>query len=185
MRQLFVFFKKFALVILVLAIGLVAIPSSGVYAAGLQNETTPPITPSVSNVRLELLWARAQMVYQRQGFLLSMADNFIARAQNLIDKANSKGWDTSAVQAALDAFDSVIPAARAAHLPGTAIIANHTGFTMDGEVTDRTAALETTKSLVQVLKDTRTAMNGTGMSLRKAVKAFRDAHRLDQVPVTP
>ena len=45
-----------------------------------------------------------------------------------------------------------------------------------GKVTDRTTAIATTKSLAQVLKDTRTAMNGTWKALREAVQAFRQAH---------
>lgn len=185
MIKLASYFKKITLAILVLTLGLVALPTSGAFAAGLQDQTTPPANQALSNVRLEQAWARAQMVYHRQGSLLSLADGFIARAQNLIDKANGKGWDTSAVQAALDAFKSVIPAAKAAHLPGEAIIDNHNGFTSDGKVTDRAAAIATTQSLFQVIKDTRTAMNGTGRALRDAIKAFREAHHPGQAPVTP
>ncbi|MDP2994951.1 MAG: hypothetical protein Q8N46_07500 [Anaerolineales bacterium] len=102
-----------------------------------------------------------------------------------MDKANQKGWDTSTFQAALNAFAAVIPAAQSAHDPGAAIIASHNGFDADGKVTDRAAAFKTVKALSQVLKDTRTAMNGTGQALREAVKAFRDAHRPAQAPATP
>jgi hypothetical protein len=185
MKQLISFFKKFVLAILVLAVGLVALPASGVFAAGLSDETTPTATLPAGNLHLELTWAHAQTVYQRQGYLLSLADELISRAQILIDRANKKGGDTSSVQIALDAFNSVMPAAKAAHLPGSAIIAKHIGFNTEGKVTDRTAAVETAKSLVQVLKDTRTAMNGTGMALREAIKVFRDAPRSDQTPATP
>lgn len=185
MKKLASFFKKFVLAIVVLAVGLVALPASGVFAAGLPDETTPPATLPAGNLRLELVWSHAKTVYQRQGYLLSLTDDFIARAQILIDRANNKGWDTTAVQTALDAFNSVIPAAKAAHFPGAAIIASHNGFDAQGRVTDRTAAMVTAKSLVQVLKDTRATMNGTGRALREAIKAFRDAHRPDQSTVTP
>jgi hypothetical protein len=185
MKKLISIFKKIVLAIVVLAVGLVALPASGVFAAALPGETTPPATLPAGNLRLELVWAHAQTVYQRQGYLLSLADDFIARAQILIDRANSKGWDTSAVQTALDAFNSVIPAARSAHFPGAAIITGHNGFNAAGRVTDRTAAIETAKSLVQVLKDTRAAMNGTGRALRAVIKAFRDSHRPDQSTATP
>jgi len=177
MSKLIPFFKKFALVALVLAIGLAALPASSASAAGLQDETALP----ASNARLERIWARAQAAYQRQDDRLAKADEFFTKAQSLIDKANQKGWDTSAVQAALDALAAVIPAVKAAHDPGAAIIASHNGFSADGKVTDRAAAIETTKALVQVLKNTYTAMNGTGRALREAVRAFRDAHR----PATP
>jgi hypothetical protein len=194
MSKLIAFFKKFALTALVLAIGLVALPASSASAAGLQDETPPATTlpanevapvPARDNARLEKVWARAQTVYQRQSERLSKSDEFITRAQSLIDKANQKGWDTSVVQAALNAFSAVIPAAQAAHNPGVTIIASHNGFDADGKVTDQAAAVETVKALSQVLKDTRLAMNGTSHALREAVKAFRDAHRPVQAPATP
>ncbi len=136
--------------------------------------TRPTAQPD--NSRLEKVWAREQAIYQREGNRLANASNFIARVQTLIDKANQKGWDTSSVQAALNALSAVIPAVQAAHDPGAAIIASHAGFDANGKVTDRTTAIATAKSLAQVLKDTRIAMNGTGKALRAAIRAFRDAH---------
>ena len=188
------------------------VPVSARGAAGLQDETTPPANRPANGVvpvlakqsrflrispgsrtghwardyqRLEQIWARAQTAYQRQGDRLAKADEFLTKAQFLIDKANQKGWDTSAIKAALNAFTAVIPAAQAAHIPGAAIIASQNGFDADGKVTDCSAAVETVKALGQVLKDTRAAMNGTGQALREAVKAFRDAHRPVQAPATP
>jgi hypothetical protein len=185
MYTFFTFIKKFVLVFTILAIGLVAFPAVSVSAADFQDETTPPASQPSKTERLERIWARAQTVFQRQGFLLARADEFLSRAQILIDKANQKGWDTSAVQTALDAFAAVIPAAEAAHAPGAAIIASHNGFNSGGNVTDRAAAIETVKALVQVLKDTRASMDGTGQALRVAVKALRDAHRPELAPGNP
>lgn len=96
--------------------------------------------------------------------------------QALIDKATAKGWDTSGIQAALDALSAVIPAVQAAHDPGAAIIATHAGFDATGKVIDRTTAVATVKSLAQVLKATRSAMDGTLKALHEAVKAFRQSH---------
>jgi hypothetical protein len=203
MSKIIQFFKKFALAALVLAIGLTSLPAlgaSGVVpvsaqgAAGLQDQTTPSANQSTNgivpvsardNTRLEQIWARSQTAYQRQGNRLAKAEEFLTRAQSLIDKANQKGWDTSAIQVALDAFAAVIPAAQAAHAPGAAIIADHNGFNPNGKVIDRAAAIETVKTLVQVLKNTRLAMNGTGQALREAVKAFRADHKPTQSPITP
>lgn len=194
MSKLILFFKKFSLAALVLAIGLAALPAAGAAAAGLQDETTPPANqpangvipvPTRNNGHLEQIWAHAQNAYQRQSDRLAKADGFISKVQSLIDKANQKGWDTAAVQAALNAFSAVIPAAQAAHNPGAAIIASHNGFDANGKVTDRAAAVGTVKALGQVLKETHLAMNGTGQALREAIKAFRDAHQPTQAPATP
>jgi hypothetical protein len=177
---------KFVLAVLVLGLGLVALPVSGVGAsAGLTDEANPPSSDRVSNERLEKAWARVQTAYTRQGERLDKADEFIARVQTLIEKASARGWDPSAVQAALDAFAAVIPAAQAAHEPGAAIVASHAGFDENGKVTDRAAAIETVKSLGQVLKDTHAAMNGTGEALREAIRAMFEAHGGSESPALP
>jgi hypothetical protein len=164
--------KKIALVTLVLAIGLAAFPLTSASAAGSNDQTNP----HPGNPRLEKAWVHLQRAYQRQGNRLARSGNFIANVQGLIDKANTNGWNTSSLQDALDAFSAAIPAAQAAHDPGVAIIASHAGFDADGKVTDRATAITTVKSLSQVIKDTHTAMNGTGKALREAIKTFRDAH---------
>jgi hypothetical protein len=185
MRKLFSFSKKFALVFAILAIGLAAVPASGALAAGFKTGNTPPANDSLSNGRLDKMWARAQRVYNRQGFLLSLTGGFISRVQVLIDRATANGWDFSAVQSALNAFEEVIPAANTAHEPGAAIIAAHNGFGPDGKVTDRTAAIATINSLAQVIQNTRSAMNGTGAALKEAVRTFRANHPATQVTPTP
>jgi hypothetical protein len=174
-------FKKVIPAVLVLAIALAAFPLTGASAAGLNVQSN--VQPD--NTRLENLWVRQQATYQIQSNRLSNASTFIAKVQGLINKANSKGLDTSAVQAALNALSAVIPAVQAAQAPGAAIIASHAGFDASGKVTDRTTAIATVKSLSQVLKDTRTAMNGTLKALHEAVKAFRQANPHPAKTTTP
>ncbi len=177
------FLKKAFLAALVLAIGAAAILPAGASAAALNDDPIPPAAKA-DNIRLENTWARLQAIYQREGNRLAMADEFIAKVQALIDRANQKGWDTSLVQEALNAFASVIPAAQAAHDRGEAIIANHEGFNPVGKVIDRAEAINTVRSLAQVLKDTRAAMNGTGRALREAIRDFRQAHQPAAAPAT-
>ena len=193
MSAIIQFIKKLALAALVLTVGLASLPASSASAACLQDETTPPANQSVygmipvpaqDNARLEQIWARKQLTYLRQGDRLAKSGELLTRAQLLIDRANQKGWNTSAVQAALNAFAAVIPAAQAAHDLGAAIIASHYGFDANGTVTDRAEAVESVKALAQVLKNTRAAMNSTGLALREAVKAFRDAHKPTQPPAS-
>ena len=171
-------FKKIALAVLVLTIGMSAFPVAGASAAGLNDQTAP----QPDNSRLEKAWAREQAIYRREGTRLANSSIFIARIQTLVDKANQKGWDTSSVQAALNGLRGVIPAVQAAHASGAAIIASHSGFDANGKVTDRTAAIATVKALARVLKATRSAMDGTGIALRQAIRVLRDAHPR---PTTP
>jgi hypothetical protein len=170
--------KKFVLIALLMAICLAVFPVTAASAAG-QNGLA---NAQPEKNRLEKVWAREQAVYKRVDHRLNNANNFITKAQTLINKANGKGWDTSSIQAALNSVSAVIPAAQAALGPGAAIIANHAGFDTSGNVTDRATAITTTKSLAKILKDTHTAMNGTGKALHEAIKAFRAAHPR---PTTP
>jgi hypothetical protein len=124
MQTFFPFIKKFVLVFSVLAIGLVAFPAVSASAPDFQDKTIPPINQPFKTERLERIWLHAQTIYQRQGFLPYRADGFLSRAQIQLDNAHQKGWDTSAVQTALDALGAVIPAAGAAHAPGAAMISN-------------------------------------------------------------
>ncbi len=181
------FMKKFTLVLMVLAIGLAAFPLSGASAESLQEPQNPPAQPAAKPdyTRLEAAWAREQVLYEREGKLLDAAAGFIAKVQTLIDKANQKGWDTSAVQAALDAFEVVIPAAQAAHAPGAVIIDEHAGFNPNGKVVHPEEALETVKDLRQVLRNTRLAMDGTGKALLQAIREFRQSHRNPAPATTP
>lgn len=164
--------KKITLAVLVMAIVMAVFPITGASAAGLNNQANA----QGNYPRLEKIWAREQYVYKREGINLENASAFIVKVQTRIDAAKGKGWDVSAVQVALNALSAVIPAVQAAHAPGDAIIASHAGFDANGKVTDQATAKTTVKSLAKVLKDTRTAMNGTGKALRNAIKALREAH---------
>jgi len=171
-------FKKITLLALVLAIGLAILPFSGASA----EENTPPSGQPVSNERLEKAWARLQTAYATQSERLDKSAALIEKIETRIAQANARGWDTSAVQSALDAFVAALPNASAAHATGADLIASHAGFDADGKVTDRAAAVETAKALGQVVKSTRAAMNGTGDALKAAIKAFLETHDLAEIP---
>jgi hypothetical protein len=173
--------QKPLLILLILVTGLLAFPTAGALAAGPDSVGNPP-TGQPDPSRLENAWARQQQVFQRQGDRLSRAGELISKVQALIDKANGKGWDTSAVQAALTAFQSAVQDAQTVHAGGTSLIAAHAGFDANGKVTDRTQAIATVKALHQVILDTRAALNGTGRALIQALKDLRLAHKPASTP---
>lgn len=170
--------KKVTMAVLILGIGLAFLPAAGASAApDLRDEGNPPAGEKAAPGRLKQTWERLQEVYAAQGERLEKSGEFIARVQSLIDKAEARGLDTSAVQAALDALSAVLPAAQAAHEPGVGIIASHAGFDEKGNIEDMETALQTVRSLAEVLKDTRAAMGGTGEALRNALRAFLETNR--------
>lgn len=169
--------RKLSMAFVVLAVILAAIPLTTVGATGLADEGTPP-----DNTRLETIWAKQLAAYQRAETMLDRSNGMIAKVQSWIGKANEKGYDTSAIQAALDAYQAAIRDARPDLNSANGIVTSHKGFDDSGKVTDATEAIESIKGLGQHLKDVRAAMNGSGQALREAIQAFREAHRPTTTP---
>ena len=149
-------FKKSILVVLVTALALAALPLTNVYASGLNDSTNPPADGTqLSNERLERVWTRLQRVYERQGNILDRADRMAERFQNLIDRMNENGKDTTALQAALDAFEEALKEAHPVYESAKGIINSHQGFDSDGKVTDQEKAIETVKKLRDKMQEVR------------------------------
>jgi len=171
--------RLFALV-MVMVLGMAAMPFVIVSAAG-EYDPTPPPQGKISNERLERAWARQLRTYERMG----RTDGFVARVQKLIDRAKENGKDVSAVQAALDAFKAAAKEAQPIYESIKGIINSHQGFDNNGKVTDPEKAKETVKAMHEKFKEIRDAMNGTGKALHEAIKAFREANPRPQPTATP
>ena len=178
------FFSTTILFALVPALVLAAMPFAGVSAMGEKDPTAPP-TDKVSNERLEQAWARQLRAYDRLGNGFERADDFIAKAQDLIDRASQNGKDVTALQAALDAFEASIKEAHPIYESAKGIVNSHQGFDENGKVTDPEKARETVNSMSEKLKEIRAAMDGTFQALREAIKAFREANPRPQPTETP
>lgn len=168
--------KRYAMLVLVFALILGLVPMSTAYAAGSSIDDTPPTDPTVRIVQLSKVWERLQNAYERHGFRLERADNFIENLQSKIDQASQNGKDTAGVQAALDGFAQAIKDANPIHQHAKGVIASHKGFDADGNVTDRLLASETVQALGQNLKEVRDLVGDPFKLLRDALKAFREAN---------
>ena len=169
-------FKRMILIALVAVLSLSVLPISSVSASGLRDDATPPAKKEQSGERLEKVWARALRVNERVGKRFEQADKVIVRIQTLMDKANEKGMDTTAIQSALDAFSASVAEARPIYESAQAVIATHAGFDANGKVVDAEKALATVKSLGESLKEIRAQTTDKGKALREAIKAFREAN---------
>lgn len=172
-------FKKTVLFALVAALAVASLPFVSVAAQGA-NDPTPP-TGEVSNEKLEQAWARQLKAYERMG----KTEEFVAKAQQLIDRAGAKGKDVAAVQAALDAFVDATKDAKPVYESAKGIINSHQGFDSNGKVTDAAKAKETVKAMHEKMQEIRTAMDGTGKALHEAIKAFREANPRPEKTPTP
>ncbi len=178
MKTISSLFKKSLLLALVTALALAALPVTSAYASGLGDPADPPAEETkLSGERLERIWAHSQRVYERQGKILERSDQMVEKIQNLIDRMDENGKDTTALQAALDAFEAALKKAHPIYESAKGIINSHQGFDADGKVTDREKAVETVKELGAKLKEIRQIVGEPGKALRAAIKAFRDANR--------
>src|SRR5512134_1534393 len=178
-------FRKTFLLALVLALGLASLPLVSVSAAGAYDDPPPSDEKQLSTERLEQVWARQLERYERMGQRLEREDEFMAKAQKLIDRAKENGKDVSAVQAALDAFEAAVQKARPIYESMKGIVNSHQGFDANGKVTDPAKAQETVKSTHAKFQEIKDAMDGTGKALREAIKDFREANPRPKPTSTP
>jgi hypothetical protein len=181
MKQLF---KRTVLFALIAALAVAAMPLVSASAMGEKDPTTPP-AEKVSDERLAQVWARQLRAYDRLGKGFDRADDFIAKAQELIERASQNGKDVTALQAALDAFEASISEALPVYESAAGIVESHEGFDDKGSVIDAEKAKETVRLMGEKLKEIRAIMDGTGQALHDAIKAFREANPRPKPTATP
>lgn len=175
-----ILFKKTILVAMIAAMGLASLPFVSAFAAGSSDPSTPP-HGEMTDERLEKIWAKQLQLYEKLG----KTEDFIGKAQKLIDRASEHGKDVSAVQAALDAFADAVEDAKPIYESGQAIVDSHAGFDDSGKVTDSEQAKETVRAMGEKMKEIKDAMGGTGQALRDAIHAFRAANPRPEKTPTP
>jgi len=169
-------FKKMILAIMTAALVFAAFPVTSAFAQG----ENPVPAGEVRNEKLEKAWARQLKTYERLGNGFDGLDAQIAKFQERIDKAASKGKNVTALQAALDAFEAASKTAQPIYDSIESMVNAHEGFDANGKVTDAEQAKSTLQEMGAKLKEVKSSMDGTGKALREAFKAFREANK----PVT-
>jgi hypothetical protein len=169
-------FRKMIIVGMVFALLVATLPVTSVFAAPLGDDPNPG-NGKDAYPRVERAFARVKEWYTKQGEFITKSGEFISKAESLIAKANEKGFDTSAVQSALDAFSNSIPALKSAHDRAGAIISAHNGFDGNGKVTDIKLAVQTVKNASAALQEGRQAHLGLGKALINAIRDFIKANR--------
>ena len=165
-------FKKTILVALAAALVFAAFSMTNAFAQG----KNPP-KGEVSNEKLEQAWARQLKNYERIGKGFEDTDAQIAKFQERLDKAAANGKDVTALQAALNAFESALKSAKPTYTGINGIVNSHQGFDANGKVPDREKAKATVQEMRTKLQELKSAMGGTGKALREAMKAFREANK--------
>ncbi len=175
MSKIAVWFKKSAVLGLVLALGLAALPLAPVHAAGNAQDEDPQVARWQAR-RLEWIWSRQQRLYERAGNQFDFTAKVVEKSQNLIEKARDKGLDVTSLEEALAVYEQSIAEARTLYDGGQAVIDIHAGFDADGKVTDPAQARQTIDALRQVTRDTRDAVREANRALQQAFRDFRQAN---------
>jgi len=173
-------FKKMILVALTAALVFAVFPVTSAFAQG----TTPP-KGELTNAKLEQAWARQTTNYAKLGKVFIDTDAQVAKFQARIDKAKANGKDVTALQSALNAFASAAKSAKPIYESMNGIVNSHQGFDASGKVTDINKAKSTVLEFRAKMLELKSAMDGTGKTLREALKAFRDANKSATNPVKP
>jgi hypothetical protein len=165
-------FKKTILVVLSATLVFAAFPMTNAFA---QSENPPK--GDLTNARLEQIWARQLVNYEKLGKVFTDTDAQIAKFQARIDKAKINGKDVTALQSALNAFASAVKSAKPIYDSMNGLVNSHQGFDMSGKVTDAAKAKATVLEMRTKMQDLKSTMDGTGKALREALKAFREANK--------
>jgi hypothetical protein len=171
MTKLTWYFRRGTLVLMLACVGLAVLPVSGAQAVGLYDAPQPRRGRDYIP-RLERLFQSQQERFDHQTGVLARAETLTERVQTKIDEATAKGLDATAVQAALDAFASALPAAQAAHDQAGRLIAAHPGFDDKGKVTDVASAVQTIRGIHAAFREFVEALLPPFRALRLAIRDF-------------
>ncbi len=170
-------FKKMILVTLTVVLVFAAFPMTSVFA---QSENPPK--GELTDEKLEQIWVRQLKNYDRLSKGFEDTDAQIAKFQARIDKAAENGKDVTALQAALDAFESALKSAKPTYDSMRGIVNSHSGFDESGKVTDAGLAKSTAQEMRTKMQELKSKMGGTGKALREVLKAFREANKPANAP---
>lgn len=126
---------------------------------------------------LEQLYQRVVYALGGQQMSLDIAATVIEQVQGWIDRLDERGEDTTALQAALDAYQVSVSEAQGQHDSAAAILAAHAGFDDDGHVTNRVDAWQTVRSATRELRSAGQTLHTAAQTLRQVAADWRADHR--------
>lgn len=130
-----------------------------------------------NNAWLALQLRRERIALDAQQNRLDRMSDVAAAVETFISDEKAASRDTSALEAALTAFNLQIKAAQAPHDNARSILKNPAGFDSNGKVTDATQAVETLRSAAQSLRDAHRIIRQATIDLRQAFKDFVKANK--------
>jgi hypothetical protein len=142
------------------------------------DEGNPP-TPAqgLAGQALSRIYQWELTALDRQADRLNRIGGIVAKVQSLIDNLASQGKDVTPLQQALAAFQTQVALAQSEYDQAASILHSHGGFDGDGQVTDRSQALQTVRQAAQALRDCHRILLQAGHDLRQVLREWRANNR--------
>lgn len=149
----------------VLAVSMLANPSTV-----LAKPAIAPGDPALKQaLQAEQRWFNAQQD------AINKTDQAASDVQKVIDAASADGLDVTALQNALNAFNSALSSVKSEHQAAESLINTHNGFDGNGEVTERQAARQTVLDIRTHLMQAHVTLTQAVHNLHNAVLDWRAA----------
>lgn len=183
--QLTKFFSIGALVTVILAVTMAAIPAQAVWAAdsaqepppSFEDQGNPPRLPRFQQFALSRIFHRQQRILAREENNLSRADRLASGLEEHIGRLKDQGKDVSALEDALTNFRGQLAAARQAHERAMALVQQHSGFDEQGRVVNIAQARDTVQQVGKEIAQFRQAMRDGLRELRAAWREYRQGEQ--------
>ncbi|MGD2162547.1 MAG: hypothetical protein PVH60_11515 [Anaerolineales bacterium] len=158
----------------------------GVDVAHADEGVTPDPGPYSNRVdeRLEAILEKLNEWYAIQDENLDKANNAIPRIEQLLEKAEQSGIDTSKIQALMPELYAAVGRAESSHATAGEILDEHTGFNGGGKVKDRQQALETLRSAHKSLESAKNSLLEARDIVEQIIEIAKDL-RDNYVPNEP
>jgi hypothetical protein len=150
--------------------------------AGAAKNFQAALKDARSTADLEAQLTREQKALAQQQTTLGNTSKIVTQVQTIIANQKAKGQDTSALEAALAAFQQQVSTAQASNTTAGTLLSAHLGFDAGGKVTDPTQAHQTLVDGQHALQSARDTLKQAGQDLRNALQDYRDSHK---PPATP
>ncbi len=150
---------------------------SGTVIAGLLLAALPEAalasTPTQAQTVLQNMLKSSKAQQRHYSNLFTKADKLVTKAQNQILRAQAKGKDTTAIEAALATFQPQLADAKADWMVAQNAIMSHAGFDDTGTMTDEAMARDTTNTIGQSQLSMRSTFDPAYKIFQKAYNKFK------------
>lgn len=189
--QLTKFFSIGALVTVILALALVAIPAQVVWAADstqeppprYEDQSNPLRLPRFQQFALSRVFHRQQQIVAREENNLSRADRLASKLEERIVRLKEQGKDVSTLEDALTNFRDQLAASRQAHERAMVLVQQHNGFDEQGRVVNIVQARDTVQRVGKAIAQFRQTMRDGLRELRTAWRDYRSGEQPTAEPV--